>query len=152
MERDGCGRSCITCCEVPTGYRFDALIGYRFLRLDDEVRVVEDLVSTDTSQPAGAFIVRDDFRTENQFHGVDFGASLRFCKGCFTFDLLSKVAFGTVHTQVDINGSTVITQNGQAQTFQGGLLAQLGQGPRADGEDTPLVRAGPPRRGLHWVG
>jgi len=121
---DGCGTSCITCCPVPTGYRFDALLGYRVLRLDDNVGVVEDLVSTDTAQPAGAFIVRDGFQTENEFHGVDFGTALRFCKGCFTFDLLSKLALGNVHSKVNINGSTVITQNGQSETFQGGLLAQ----------------------------
>lgn len=121
---DGCGTSCITCCPVSTGYRFDMLLGYRFLRLDDEVNITEDLVSTDTSQPAGAFIVRDGFQTENQFHGVDFGSSLRFCKGCFTLDLLSKLALGNVHSVVTVNGSTVITQNGQAETFEGGLLAQ----------------------------
>ena len=121
---DGCGTSCITCCPVPTGYRFDALLGYRVLRLVDDVHVVEDLVSTDTAQPAGAFIVRDSFQTENQFHGVDFGTSLRFCKGCFTLDLLSKLALGNVRSRIDIDGSTVITQKGQAETFQGGLLAQ----------------------------
>ena len=121
---DGCGTSCITCCPVPTGYRFDMLLGYRFLRLDDRVNVTEDLVSTDTSQPAGAFIVRDHFQTQNQFHGVDFGSQLRFCKGCFTLDLLSKLALGNVRSVVTTSGSTVITQNGQAETFEGGLLAQ----------------------------
>jgi hypothetical protein len=121
---DGCGTSCITHCPVATGYRIDALVGWRFLRLDDEVNIVEDLVSTDSAQPAGAFIVRDGFQTENMFNGVDFGTSLRFCKGCFTLDLLSKVALGNTRSRIFIDGSTVITENGQSETFQGGLLAQ----------------------------
>ena len=121
---DGCGTSCLTHCQVPTGYRFDALLGWRFLRLDDEVHVIEDLVSLDSTQPAGAFIVRDGFQTENHFHGVDFGTSVRFCKGCFTLDLLSKLALGNTRSRIAIAGSTVITESGQSETFQGGLLAQ----------------------------
>ena len=121
---DGCGTSCITHCPVPTGYRFDVLLGYRFLRLDDEVNIVEDLIATGTEVQTGAFIVRDRFQTENQFHGLDFGSSLRFCKGCFTLDLLSKLALGNTRSRIRIRGSTVITQNGQSESFEGGLLAQ----------------------------
>jgi hypothetical protein len=98
-------------------------LGYRFLRLDDSVDVVEDLTSLDTSA-AGSFLLRDHFQTQNQFHGVDLGTAFRLCKGCWSLDFLSKIALGNTHSTVNIAGSTIITQNGQAQTFQGGLLAQ----------------------------
>jgi Putative beta barrel porin-7 (BBP7) len=121
---DGCGTSCITHCPVPTGYRFDLILGYRFLRLDDRVDVVEDLTSLDTSAGTGAFLLRDHFQTRNDFHGADFGTAIRFCKGCWTIDFLSKLALGNTRSVINIDGSTIITQQGQAQTFQGGLLAQ----------------------------
>jgi hypothetical protein len=120
---DGCGVSCVTGCTVQTGYRFNFISGYRFLRLDDRVGVVEDLVAID-STASGAFLIRDRFQSRNEFHGWDFGTSLNFCKGCWSLDLLSKVALGNTRSQIDIDGSTIITQQGQAEEFQGGLLAQ----------------------------
>jgi hypothetical protein len=121
---DGCGTSCITHCTVPTGYRVDLLFGYRFLRLDDRVNIVEDTTSVDSTAGSGAFFIRDHFQTQNDFHGTDFGTAIRFCKGCWTLDFLSKLALGSTHVTTTINGSTVITQNGQSQTFNGGILAQ----------------------------
>jgi hypothetical protein len=120
---DGTGISCLTNCPVPTGYRFDALVGYRFVRLDDRLRLTEDSTSLETGNP-GSFFIRDQFVTENDFHGVDFGTALHFCKGCWSLDLLSKIALGNVHSTVSIDGSTVITQGGVAQQFSGGFLAQ----------------------------
>jgi hypothetical protein len=120
---DGCGTSCITHCPVHTGYRFDMLLGYRFLRLDDRLDIVEDETSLQTANP-GSFLIRDHFETENQFNGVDFGTQLNFCKGCFTLDLLSKVALGNTRSVINIDGSTIITQNAQSQAYNGGLLAQ----------------------------
>jgi hypothetical protein len=120
---DGSGMSCITHCPVHTGYRFDAVAGYRFVRLDDRVGVVEDETSLDAGNP-GAFFIRDFFQTENQFHGFDFGSQFSFCKGCFSLDVLSKLALGSTHSIITIDGDTVITQGGQSQTFTGGLLAQ----------------------------
>jgi len=121
---DGCGRSCITCCPVTTGYRFDVLAGYRFLRLDDRLDIVENLVSTSTESPGGAFLVRDHFGTDNEFHGFDMGTSMSWCKGCWSLDMLSKLAIGSTRSRIDIAGSTIITENGQSETFTGGLLAQ----------------------------
>jgi hypothetical protein len=120
---DGCGTSCITCCPVATGYRFDAVVGYRFLRLDDRVTVVENATSLDSALP-GSFFITDSFETENQFHGVDLGTSWSWCKGCFSLDLLSKIALGNTRSRTAIAGSTTITENGSAETFNGGILAQ----------------------------
>lgn len=120
---DGTGTSCITCCPVPTGYRFDAIVGYRFLRLDDSIGIVEQSTSLDSALP-GSFLIRDLFETENEFHGVDMGTSFSWCKGCFSLDLLSKVALGNTRSRTRIAGSTTITEDGTSETFSGGILAQ----------------------------
>jgi hypothetical protein len=120
---EGGGKSWFTGCPVHTGFRYDALLGYRYVQLDDRVVIVDNSVSLDPQNP-GSFIVNDSFDTENRFHGVDFGSSISFCKGCFSVELLSKIALGNNHAITTIDGSTVITQGAVAQNFQGGLLAQ----------------------------
>lgn len=121
---EGGGMSWFTGCPVHTGFRYDALLGYRYVRLDDRVGMVENSVSLDAQNP-GSFIINDVFDTENQFHGVDLGTTLSFCKGCFSLELLSKIALGNVHSVTTIDGSTVITQGtAAAQTFEGGILTQ----------------------------
>jgi hypothetical protein len=119
---DGCGMSCVTGCPVQTGYRFDVLMGYRFLRLDDRLDIVEDSTSLESTLP-GSFFIRDHFSSENQFHGWDFGTALHFCKGCWSLDLLSKLAIGNTRSTIAIDGSTIITEQGQSQAHQGGILA-----------------------------
>jgi hypothetical protein len=120
---DGAGTSCFNHCPVHTGYRYDLLVGYRFLRLDDRLGIIEDSTSLETQNP-GSFFIRDLFDTENSFHGFDLGSQLSFCKGCWSLDLLSKVALGNTRSIVTIDGDTVITDNGTSERFQGGLLAQ----------------------------
>ncbi len=120
---DGCGTSCITCCPVATGYRFDAILGYRFLRLDDRVSVVENSTSLDSGLP-GSFFITDEFETENEFHGVDLGTGWSWCKGCFSLDLVSKIALGNTSSRINIAGSTTITEGEQSETLEGGILAQ----------------------------
>ena len=121
----GCGPSWCDPCGggVLRGYRLNLLGGYRFLRLDDSVNVSEDLVSTDTANP-GSFRINDSFYTQNQFHGVDFGTLIELRRGCWTLDLLSKIALGNNHSIVRINGNTDITENNVTTANTGGLLAQ----------------------------
>ena len=120
---DGTGTSCITCCPVTTGYRFDVLVGYRHLNLDDRISITEDSTSLSTAAP-GSFLIRDRFDTENEFDGVDFGTTFSWCKGCWSLDMLSKMALGRTRSRTEIRGSTVITEGGNSETFTGGLLAQ----------------------------
>jgi hypothetical protein len=120
---EGCGTSCLTHCPVSTGYRFDTILGYRFVRLDDTLSMTEASTSLETANP-GAFFIQDQFQTENQFHGVDFGSVLQFTKGCWSLDLLSKLALGSTRSLVTIAGSTVITQGDAGESFTGGFLAQ----------------------------
>jgi hypothetical protein len=120
---DGCGTSCITCCTVPTGYRFDAIVGYRTLRLEDRLTVIEDSTSLQTAN-LGSFLISDRFSTDNEFHGVDLGTSWSWCKGCFSVDLLGKIALGNTRSNVRIAGSSLITEDNESVSYEGGFLAQ----------------------------
>ncbi len=122
-----CGQSCYPnpcnpCSSIPGGYRFDFLLGYRYLRLGDGVSVNENLTSLQTSLP-GTFLVNDSFRTLNQFNGIDFGTMATIYRGRWSLELIYRLALGNTNQFVSINGSTVTTQNGTSTTSPGGLLA-----------------------------
>jgi hypothetical protein len=117
----GCGVSWWNGCPLPTAGRVDLVMGYRFLRLDDSLRIVERSSLT----PGGQFDITDRFDTQNSFNGFDFGMVMKHQRGCWSVELLSKIALGNTRTEVDIAGSTVITPTGgAAERFQGGILAQ----------------------------
>lgn len=122
-----CGQSCgpawFGCGGVPVGYRYDAIVGYRWARLDDSLAVTENLNSLLTASP-GQFFIQDQFRTTNQFNGIDLGTAMHFRRGCWSLDVLSKVALGSVHSTLAIAGNTAITQAGVTTNNTGGLLAQ----------------------------
>ena len=114
------------CCPgqtVHSGWQTDLLLGYRFLRLDDRLGVREELTSTDTDIP-GAFLVQDQFDTENQFNGGELGLSFVMHRGRWSLEVIPKVALGSTNEIVDISGSTRTTQaNGSNSVASGGLLA-----------------------------
>ena len=106
---------------MPTSSRVDLVAGYRYLRLDDSLRVVE----RSSLNPGGQFDITDRFDTQNTFNGFDFGMVLKHQRGCWSFDVLSRIALGNTRSEVDIAGNTVITPTGAAaQRFAGGILAQ----------------------------
>jgi hypothetical protein len=114
------------CCGC--GTRVDALLGYRYLRLTDRLGIAENLVSTDPTNPfvpLGTQLgVVDQFRTTNDFNGVDLGLTGEFRRGPFSLEWLAKVAVGPNHGGVDISGATTVIVPGfAAQTSPGGLLA-----------------------------
>lgn len=106
--------------------RLDALIGYRYLNLTDEVAIREDLTGLAGSPNPGAqFVVQDRFRTQNQFHGVNLGLAWERRFGSLFLGVRGAVGLGNTHTVVDIDGSTVTTTAAGARAEQvGGLLAQ----------------------------
>lgn len=121
---EGCAPSILNnCTSVPTSYNIQFLTGYRFLRLDDQIEITEDLNSLDTAAP-GQFVVRDLFDTKNQFHGGELGFVYATRRGRWSLDLLSKVAIGNTYSQIAIAGNTLITENNQTTNNTGGLLAQ----------------------------
>ncbi|MEO8496977.1 MAG: BBP7 family outer membrane beta-barrel protein [Planctomycetota bacterium] len=107
-----------------SGSRLDLLLGYRFLRLDESLRMREQLTSQLTTSDPGTFDINDSFVTQNQFHGGEIGLSRTEGYQRWTLDMLCKVAFGNVRQSVSIDGSTIINDGSGPQTFTGGLLAQ----------------------------
>lgn len=117
----GCGTSLWNGCPTPVSKRVDLIAGYRFVRLDDSLRIREDSQLT----PGGSFLITDSFDTENHFHGFDVGAQAGWRRGPWSLDVLSKVALGNVRSIADIRGTSVITPTGGATVTQtGGILAQ----------------------------
>jgi hypothetical protein len=114
---------CLPSLSGPCGRRVDLLIGYRYARLSDSVAINENLTSLETANP-GSFLVNDGFNTQNVFNGVELGTSMLAYRGRWSATLLTKLALGNTRQSVDINGSTVTTQNGTSTTDVGGLLAQ----------------------------
>lgn len=111
-------------CTVPGGNRVGVLAGYRYLRLDDNVSVIEGVTSLDQQEEDGSFVLSDRFDTTNQFHGAEIGFvwELRRCR--WSLELLSKLALGNTRSGIRVNGATTFLDSEDANEETGGLLAQ----------------------------
>ncbi len=119
----GCGLSHLTCGPVPTQSRIDATLGWRFFQLREGLSLREDLQSLRTNEP-GSFIIQDNFRTRNQFNGVELGVLWQGRRGYWSLDTMLRCSVGNMRQEVVIDGSTATTVNGITTTANGGLLAQ----------------------------
>lgn len=119
---DGCGDTMFQGLPQHYTHRLDGLIGYRWLGLNEGLHVHENLIGI---QPAGTFLIDDHFRTRTVFNGLDFGVLYQRTRGCWTLDLLAKLAIGNNRQMVNIRGETTATPaGGPATRDTGGLLAQ----------------------------
>ncbi|QDT11455.1 BBP7 family outer membrane beta-barrel protein [Planctomycetes bacterium K23_9] len=121
--QEGC-KSWLFCgCKSHYCSRSETMIGYRYLQLDEDVSITENLVGIN---PTGNFAIRDSFDTRNQFNGVDLGWKYRVTRGYWTYDAMLRLAVGNTRQTVRIDGQTTITDpnNPPATTSEGGLLAQ----------------------------
>ena len=111
-------------------FRSQVIVGYRFLRLDDGLGVTEQLTVTGTATnpaavPGTAFLVHDQFNTKNEFNGAEIGMHYEYHRNCWSLDFVPKIAVGSTHETVGINGFTQSTDPTGARTlFAGGLLSQ----------------------------
>jgi len=112
------------------GYRVHTFGGYRYFRLDESVRIAENLLVT---EPGGAIAqgttidLFDQFDASNNFHGGEFGIKTHMYRGPWTLDLLAKLAVGGTLQKVRINGQNTVTVSAGGIppfTSTGGLLAQ----------------------------
>ncbi len=120
--------------------RFRAILtaGYRYLDLEDSLSITETLTATspqpvDPTNPTGAqgvsaFLIHDQFNTQNTFSGGDLGMKFEFQRNRWSLDVFPRIALGSTHEVVDINGSTRTTSpsttgTGVETTSVGGLLA-----------------------------
>jgi hypothetical protein len=103
-------------------YNVDILSGFRFIGLDNNLTITENL--TTLNNPGGGFIVQDRFGTQNRFYGgqIGFDSELRWRR--WFVDMKSMFAMGSMHEVVNIAGNTVVRNPaGTTSVFSGGLLA-----------------------------
>ena len=124
VDASGCGDPCGGC-EPTCGYgaRLDLLVGYRYLHLDEDLVIREDLQSLNPIAPT-EFDITDAFDTENSFHGAEIGLLLEYERCRWSLEVLAKVALGNSHQIARINGDTTITTYGVPDDYLGGILAQ----------------------------
>ena len=116
-----------------TGFRdarLDLLWGYRFLRMDDLVRVDDftTVTGVGTGRPVavGSTIqCFDSFDTKNEFHGGEVGLLLDVpVSQRLRVSMLGKCAFGPVEQLVNIRGGTIATAGQSVGNFVGSVLTQ----------------------------
>jgi hypothetical protein len=104
--------------------RLDSLLGYRFFRYDEGVRIRQNITNSPQFVAGTQFLGSDDFATENTFHGGDFGLRTTFQRDDYSLTLLTKLAVGRVSRGIEISGGQLIEVPGVAPvTHIGNLLA-----------------------------
>lgn len=109
-------------------FRLDAVGGFRYLTICDDVNVTENLttlVSNPGSVPTGTnFNILDKFQTGSQFYGADIGLRGERRMGRWFLDGTGRIALGSTCQSATISGNTTVTVPGQTPfTSAGGLLA-----------------------------
>lgn len=107
--------------------QLDFLVGWRWARLDDELRV--DNFITGTGQggfvPVGTRLTMFDlFESENEFNGGQIGFVYRTQRCRWSMEALMKLAIGSTDTEVTVFGETTARAGTETDTTAGGLLAQ----------------------------
>jgi hypothetical protein len=114
---------------APHRYRVDLLAGYRTYRLNDGLRISEDLDVLQNWPAKGlvagtTFDVEDVFRSQNEFHGGELGINAQLYRGRWSLDLLAKLGIGSNSQKVTISGSTDIDRPGDDPVhYDAGILA-----------------------------
>jgi hypothetical protein len=117
LFRRPAARSCFT--------KVDYLIGYRWLQLEDNLRIDESQLVLAGAAQGTTIDLFDQFHTTNNFHGVELGVdATRQLFPLWSLQLIGKVALGNSRSVVNISGSTTTTTVGGTSTHAGGLLAQ----------------------------
>ena len=110
-------------------YRVDGLVGYRYLNLQDDVTITENLTVLSAANPAipqgTTFALQDRFRTINDFNGGQIGLAGETWSGRWYLSGRNLIALGNTHTETTISGVTVATTPGGTPIVNaGGLLTQ----------------------------
>lgn len=105
--------------------RIDFLIGYEYARIADDLWISSSTTNINAADPAFGltFNYYDEFRTVNKFDGVLLGLRGDYVRGRAKFSWLGKVAYGSMHQQLQINGIGSASLGGGSVPLNGGLLA-----------------------------
>src|SRR5262249_7188913 len=113
--------------------RLDALVGLRFLELNERLDITEAAVAAPGAPNPPIFfsnaILTDSFATSNQFYGGQVGLTGEVRWRRFSVSATTKLAVGSMHEETDINGGIVFVPAGAPPgtaplAAPGGLLAQ----------------------------
>jgi len=118
---NGVANLCCTCRS-----RVDLLAGFRYLELREGIGIIENLaVNPDVPTIGGSGLaVADQFDTRNRFYGGQLGLRGEYRWRNTFVNMIGSVALGSMHEEIDIRGSTVITPSGSTPTaLAGGVLA-----------------------------
>lgn len=105
--------------------RWDFITGWHFSRVNDQLDIAATSVDADPGSPlfGTETTFRDRFAARNEFHGGILGFIWERECGCFSTQLLGRMAIGSMHEQVTINGTQTVVQPGQnPETFAGGIF------------------------------
>ncbi len=110
------------------GWRLDAIAGYQLARIDESLRIRDQLTSTDPGGniPLGTVISTEDyFSTRNEYHAAQLGALWEYDRGCAAFSARATLGLGNMREEVTIRGSTTTAiPAGPTTTVNSGLLTQ----------------------------
>lgn len=126
---EGCTNWFLCGCPEHFCSRTEVAFGYRYLQLEEGLRVTENSIAAGSLAPAtGTFDIYDSFRTRNQFNGFDFGYITRRTRGFWSLETGIRLAVGITHQTVNISGqSTNVNTTGgvpsTTTTYTGGMLA-----------------------------
>ncbi|HTK78565.1 MAG TPA: BBP7 family outer membrane beta-barrel protein [Gemmataceae bacterium] len=104
--------------------RLEVLSGFRYWNLNEDTTLFTN--SPSVVGPSDVFITRDQFATGNYFYGGQVGLRGERDFGRWFVQGTGKVALGTMHETVNINGALVtndFNNLGAPQVFPGGYLA-----------------------------
>lgn len=108
--------------------RADLIGGYRYSRIDENLIIQDQIISTDQGglTPVGTTIDGvDHFSVRNDFYGADVGWIIERDYGRWSLEWLTKVGLGTMRQQATIQGESVVSVPGAGlMAREGSLLAQ----------------------------
>jgi hypothetical protein len=121
------------------GLTINLLGGYRYLELDETINIAANssmFVTTTytdnagnvlvTAPPGSLIAVIDQFRTRNQFNGGQLGAELQYMHDRWFIGTTVKLAIGTTHEVITVDGVTnVFPAGGNFVPLVGGNYATL---------------------------
>jgi hypothetical protein len=132
---------CNICCD-PT-CRWDFLLGYRYLTLQDRFGMTSTSVATDgVPLPNGSLVtsVSDSIDTTSRFNGFDIGLRGEWHCDCWIVKATAKIAFGATDEGVDLNGQTVsLTPTGGTVSSGSGFLVRPNNQGAHSSEDFAVV-------------
>ncbi|MFO0880049.1 MAG: BBP7 family outer membrane beta-barrel protein [Gemmataceae bacterium] len=96
------------------GWRIDGLVGYRFYRYDEGLRIrqISTITNDPVFTPTTTLYAGDDFSTQNEFHGAELGLRSSYQWDNLNIEVLGKVAVGPLRRRVKITGGQAISVPG----------------------------------------